>query len=81
VYPFPELPLRDVPPTAVCPAQDAVQGFLRPAVARKNHLVKMRVPKMDPKVEPLARQAESESEQERWQVHSAQVSPRLEAQG
>ncbi len=81
MQPFPELPLRDVRPTAVYPAQDAVQGFLRLAVARKNHLVKMRVPKMDPKVEPLARQAESESEQERWQVHSAQVSPRLEAQG
>lgn len=52
---YPELPQPDVPPTAVYPAQDAVREFLRPAVARANHLVKMTVSKMVPKDEPLAR--------------------------
>ena len=55
MHPFPELRQPDVPPTAVCPAQDAVQEFLPPAVARANHFVKMTVPKMEPKDEPLAR--------------------------
>ena len=79
---YPELPQPDVPPTAVCPAQDVVQEFLRPAAAQANHLVKMTVPKMAPKDEPPARWAGSESEQEHSQAHSARVSPRLEeAQG
>ena len=44
-------------------------------------MVKMTVPKVDPKDEPPARQAGSESGQERSQAHSVQVSPQLEAQG
>ena len=65
----------------MCPAQDALQEFLVPAVARENHLVKMTVPKVDPKDEPPARQAGSESGQERSQAHSVQVSPHWEAPG
>ena len=52
---YPELPQPDVPPTAVHPAQDAVQEFLLPAVARENQLVKMTVPKMESKAALLAR--------------------------